>query len=66
MNKFIKTGLLLQIPNVLIVSVFLLILIVSKVNWTGIIDNLIWIILGTLFAIVNLASLVLLFIGIGK
>lgn len=67
MNKYIKTGLLLQIPNLLVASLFLsilLVFLVFRVSLDGDINILVYIIIVTLFVMVNIFSLVLLIIGI--
>ena len=64
MNKYLKYGLLLQIPNAIIISVLILGFAIMNVPWNAVFDNFIPIILGTLWALTNIGSVILLFMGL--
>jgi len=64
MNKLLKIGLILQIPNFLVLIIISLMLIVYKINWALLSENAGWIILGVIYGLVNIFSLILLICGI--
>jgi hypothetical protein len=69
MNKYFKWVLLLQIPNILIVSLFLIFAIVFGIAWVIsqlTLSSLIWIIGGTIYALLNIFSIILLVSGAGN
>jgi len=60
MNKLLKIGLLLQIPNVIIFSIITFFLLINYINWVWIISNGIWIFVGTVYLLINVFSIIFL------
>ena len=63
MNKLIKIGLIFQIPNLLALVVLILGLIIFNVNWSFMYENAGFIILGVVFGLCNIFSLILIVSG---
>lgn len=67
MNKLTKLGLLFQIPNAILLIGVMFYLIIFKINWSLINLNIIaLIVFGSLYAIINVVSIILLISGIDK
>jgi len=64
MNKLLKIGLILQIPNICALIVLFLMLLIYKLNWALFSENAGWIILGVIYGLLNIFSLILLICGI--
>jgi hypothetical protein len=64
MNKILKYGLYMQIPNLILIMIITLSLIITSINWNWFINNLGIIILGTIFVLINIFSLILIFVGL--
>jgi hypothetical protein len=60
MNSYLKAGLLLQIPNVIILVILAFVFIVPLLT----LATFLWIIVGSIYAIVNLISLFLIVMGL--
>jgi len=66
MDKNLKIGLLLQIPNALIVMSLLVGYIILKIDWLTILNNLPIIIVATVWILINLASIFYIIAGFSK
>lgn len=67
MNKLTKWGLIFQIPNATLLFIFIFYLLIYKVDWNVLSLNLVvWIIFGSIYAITNVASVILLISGFNK
>jgi uncharacterized Tic20 family protein len=64
MNKILKYGLYMQIPNLILIMIITLSLIITSINWNWFINNLGIIILGTIFVLINIFSLILILVGL--
>lgn len=65
MKESTKWGLILQIPNAIILIVALFYLIINNISMPNFNLNMVaWIIFGTLYGLMNIASIVLLVSGI--
>ncbi len=64
MNKFLKTGLILQIPNLIGLIIFIFAWIFMVINWEWLLNNIILIIIISIFTIINIFSIILLALGI--
>ena len=63
MNKRIKVGLFLQIPNLLILLIIISEFMIDKINWQSISYNIGYILIGTTFALINITSIIYLITG---
>lgn len=64
MNKLLKIGLILQVPNLLALIVIILMFLVYKINWNIFLNNAGWIILGVIYGLINIFSIILSICGI--
>ena len=64
MNNKIFAGLILQIPNALIVIGIMVAFLTSLIDIQWLTENLQLIVVGVMFLLINIASLIFLFIGI--
>lgn len=60
MNKQLKTGLLLQIPNAIILTVLAIVWIIPYLS----LSLVVWAILGSVYFLLNIASAILIIVGI--
>jgi hypothetical protein len=66
MNKILKWGLILQIPNILILSIILIATLVLTIDWLFLFENFGIIILMVFYGLVNIFSLIFIIGGILK
>ena len=67
MNKFLKLGLVLQIPNLTVILLFISYFIIKLIDWNQFNGYvLIWIFLGTLYILINIISLIVIIIGLSE
>lgn len=64
MNKYFKYGLLLQIPNISLILAFIIFNLIIKVNWLTISNNLFLIISISIYALINVFSLIFFIVGL--
>lgn len=64
MNKLLKIGLILQVPNIYALMVLFLMFLIFKINWNILLNNAGWIILGVIYGLINIFSIILLICGI--
>ena len=64
MNKLLKIGLIFQIPNLLALVVLILGLVIFNINWGWMYENAGFIILGVIFSLLNIFSIIFIALGI--
>jgi hypothetical protein len=62
MNKLLSIGLLLQIPNIFILGLLGIIFIVPYIT----LALIFWILIGTIYGLINIASIILIVSGLLK
>jgi hypothetical protein len=60
MNKTVRLGLLLQIPNALLILVLGMIFVIPYLTW----GTVLWATIGSIYAIINITSLILICVGL--
>ena len=67
MNKLIRYGLLLQIPNILIISILGIFAMILGMNWIFnqlTLYSVFWIITGSVYCLINIFSLIMIISGV--
>jgi hypothetical protein len=64
MNKILKTGLWLQVPNAIVVSFIFALIIALSIDWIAIINNIVWIAAITIYTLINIFSIIFIIVGL--
>jgi hypothetical protein len=64
MNKHLKLGLLLQIPNIFILISLIITWIIFNLNWYWLLHNAMFIVALTAYLLINIFSVILISLGI--
>lgn len=64
MNKILKTGLWLQVPNAIVITFIIALVIALSIDWIAIINNIIWIAAITIYSLINIFSAIFIIVGL--